>query len=135
MVTVVGGPNARADFHINQGEEFFYQLEGDITLRCIEDGKPVDVPIREGDIFLLPGGVPHSPQRPAGTVGLVVERRRLPHEQDGFVWYCQKCGETLHQEFFHLENLVTQLPPLFDRFYGSAEASTCKKCGTRAVRG
>jgi 3-hydroxyanthranilate 3,4-dioxygenase len=135
MVTVVGGPNARADFHINQGEEFFYQLEGDITLRCIEDGKPVDVSIREGEIFLLPPAVPHSPQRPAGTVGLVVERRRLPHEQDGFVWFCQKCGEKLHGEFFHLENLVTQLPPLFDRFYGNVEASTCKKCGTRAVRG
>ena len=135
MVTVVGGPTARADFHINQGEEFFYQVEGDITLRCIEDGKPVDVPIREGEIFLLPPGVPHSPQRPAGTVGLVVERRRLAHEQDGFVWFCQTCGQKLHEEFFHLENLVTQLPPLFDRFYGSAEASTCRKCGTRAVRG
>ena len=135
MVTVVGGPNARAAFHINQGEEFFYQVEGDITLRCIEDGKPVDVPIREGEIFLLPPGVPHSPQRPAGTVGLVVERRRLAHEQDGFVWFCQTCGQKLHEEFFHLENLVTQLPPLFDRFYGSAEASTCRKCGTRAVRG
>ncbi len=77
MVTVVGGPNARADFHINQGEEFFYQLEGDIVLRCMEDGKPVDVPIREGEIFLLPARVPHSPQRPAGTVGLVLERKRL----------------------------------------------------------
>jgi 3-hydroxyanthranilate 3,4-dioxygenase len=135
MVTVVGGPNARADFHINQGEEFFYQLEGDITLRCIEDGAPVDVPIREGEIFLLPPGVPHSPQRPAGTVGLVVERSRRPEEKDGFVWFCQGCGKKLYEEFFHLENLVTQLPPVFDRFYGNAEASTCKSCGTRAVRG
>jgi 3-hydroxyanthranilate 3,4-dioxygenase len=135
MVTVVGGPNARADFHINQGEEFFYQLEGDVVLRCIDDGQQVDVPIREGEIFLLPPRVPHSPQRPAGTVGLVLERKRLWHEKDGFVWFCQKCGEKLHEEFFHLENLVTQLPPAFDRFYGSAEASTCKKCGTRTVRG
>jgi len=135
MVTVVGGPNARADFHINQGEEFFYQLEGDMVLRCIDDEQRVDVPIREGEIFLLPARVPHSPQRPAGTVGLVLERKRLWHEKDGFVWFCQQCGEKLHEEFFHLENLVTQLPPAFDRFYGSAEASTCKKCGTRAVRG
>jgi len=135
MVTVVGGPNARADFHINQGEEFFYQLEGDIVLRCMEDGKPVDVPIREGEIFLLPARVPHSPQRPAGTVGLVLERKRQWHEKDGFVWFCQNCGEKLHEEFFHLENLVTQLPPVFDRFYASLEASTCNKCGTRAVRG
>ena len=73
--------------------------------------------------------------RPAGTIGLVLERQRLPHEQDGFVWFCQQCGNKLHGEFFHLTDLVTQLPPVFDRFYGSAEASTCKKCGTRAVRG
>src|SRR6185295_591667 len=88
MVTVVGGPNARTDYHINEGEEFFYQLEGDMNLRVLENGKPVDIPIREGDIFLLPPKVPHSPQRPAGTVGLVIERRRLPQEWDTFAWYC-----------------------------------------------
>jgi 3-hydroxyanthranilate 3,4-dioxygenase len=68
LVMVVGGPNQRKDFHIEEGEEFFYQIEGDITLRVMEDGKPKDIPIREGEIFLLPAGVPHSPQRPAGTV-------------------------------------------------------------------
>src|ERR1700743_2145220 len=78
MVTVVGGPNARTDFHINEGEEFFYQLAGAMNLRVLEDGKPKDIPIRAGDIFLLPGSVPHSPQRPAGTVGLVIERKRRP---------------------------------------------------------
>ena len=76
IVMVVGGPNSRTDFHINEGEEFFYQVEGDINLRVIEDGKPTDLPIREGEIFLLPPRVPHSPQRPAGTVGLVIERKR-----------------------------------------------------------
>ncbi len=75
IVMVVGGPNSRTDFHIDESEEFFYQLEGDINLRIIEDGKPRDMPIREGDIFLLPPKVPHSPQRPAGTVGLVIERK------------------------------------------------------------
>src|SRR4051812_38006064 len=79
MVTVVGGPNARADFHINEGEEFFYQVEGDIVLKVMDGTKVTDIPIREGDIFLLPPRVPHSPQRPAGTVGLVLERKRLPH--------------------------------------------------------
>ena len=67
MVTVVGGPNARRDFHVNQGEEFFYQLEGDIQLHVLVDGKREVVPIREGEIFLLPPNVPHSPQRPPNT--------------------------------------------------------------------
>src|SRR4051812_29176832 len=76
LVTVVGGPNARKDYHINEGEEFFYQLEGDITLKVMDQGQAEDIPIREGEIFLLPPSVPHSPQRPAGTVGLVLERKR-----------------------------------------------------------
>lgn len=127
---VVGGPNSRTDYHVNSGEEFFYQLEGDINLRVIEDGKPVDVPINEGEIFLLPPRVPHSPRRPANTVGLVVERKRLPDELDGFVWHCEECGEKLYEEYFPLTNIVTQFPPIFERFYNS-EHSTCKKCGTK----
>src|SRR3954469_2149138 len=117
MVTVVGGPNSRTDYHINEGEEFFYQVEGDIVLRVMEKGKPKDVAIHEGDIFLLPPKVPHSPQRPAGTVGLVLERKRLPHELDGFLWICRKCGEELYKEAFHLTDITTQLAPVFERFY------------------
>jgi len=128
MVTVVGGPNSRTDYHINEGEEFFYQIEGAMTLRVLEKGKPVDITIGEGDIFLLPPKLPHSPQRPAGTIGLVIERKRLPHEKDALLWLCPKCGTKLYQEFFHLTNLVTQLPPIFERFYGGH--NTCKKCGT-----
>jgi 3-hydroxyanthranilate 3,4-dioxygenase len=131
IVTVVGGPNARTDYHIDEGEEFFYQLEGDIVLRVMEDGKRRDLPIRAGDIFLLPPLVPHSPQRPAGTVGLVIERKRTPAELDGFVWYCEKCGEKLYEEFFHLSNIVTQLPPVFERFYANEANVTCKRCGTK----
>src|SRR5919108_345376 len=97
MVTVVGGPNARSDYHIDEGEEFFYQLEGDIVLRILEYGKPRDIPIREGEIFLLPPRVPHSPQRPPNTVGLVLERRRLPHELDTFLWVCDRCGNELYR--------------------------------------
>ncbi len=134
MVTVVGGPNARTDYHVNEGEEFFYQVEGDITLRVLEDGKPVDIEIREGEIFLLPPKVPHSPQRPAGTVGLVLERRRLAHELDSFLWLCPSCGDKVYEETFHLENLVTQLPPIFARFYDDPAHSTCKRCGTRTTR-
>jgi 3-hydroxyanthranilate 3,4-dioxygenase len=134
MVTVVGGPNSRTDFHIDHSEEFFYQVEGDITLRVIEDGKQVDIPIREGEIFLLPPLVPHSPRRPANTIGLVIEHKRLPHQKDGLLWVCPKCGEKLYEEFFHLTDLTTQLQPVFERFYGNPENCTCRKCGTKVER-
>jgi len=134
IVMVVGGPNSRTDFHIDESEEFFYQVEGDITLRVIEDGKPVDIPIREGEIFLLPPRVPHSPQRPAGTVGLVIERKRREGELDGFVWFCSQCDTKLYEEFLQVTNIVTQLPPLFERFYDNPEHCTCKQCGFRVTR-
>lgn len=134
IIMVVGGPNARTDYHVNEGEEFFYQLEGDMTLKVVDEGELKDVNIRQGEIFLLPGGMPHSPQRPAGTVGLVVERRRQEGEKDGFMWFCQNCGEKLYEEFFKLENIVTQFQPIFERFYGSEEHTTCKKCGTRMLK-
>jgi 3-hydroxyanthranilate 3,4-dioxygenase len=134
MITVVGGPNSRQDYHINEGEEFFYMVEGDMNLRILEDGKPVDLLIREGEIFLLPPNVPHSPQRPANTVGLVIERRRLPHERDTLLWICDQCGTRLYSESFHLTDIVTQLPPVFDRYWGSETNTTCSKCGHRHVR-
>lgn len=134
MVTVVGGPNARTDFHINEGEEFFYQVEGDITLPCLVDGKVEVIEIREGDVFLLPPNVPHSPQRPAGTVGLVIERRRLGHERDTLLWICDGCGEELYRESFHLTDLVAQLPPVFARYWGDPAHTTCRACGRAHVR-
>lgn len=134
MVMVVGGPNARDDFHVNQSEEFFYQLEGDINLRVIDHGTIKDLPIKAGEIFLLPPRVPHSPQRPADSVGLVLERQRRDGEKDGFQWYCNTCGEQLYESFITLTNIVTQLPPLFEQFYGNLEHCTCKKCGTVAKK-
>jgi len=134
LVTVVGGPNARTDYHIDEGEEFFYQLEGDMTLRVMEDGKRRDIPIRAGEIFLLPPLVPHSPQRPANTVGLVLERKRTPDELDGFVWYCEKCNSKLYEEFFHLTDITTQLAPVFERFYANEANLTCKSCGTKMAK-
>lgn len=131
IVMVVGGPNQRTDYHVNGGEEFFYQLEGDMVLKVIDNGKPIDIDIKEGEIFLLPPNTPHSPRRPADTVGLVIERKRLSHEQDGLVWHCEKCGEKLYDEYFHLTNVQTQFQPVFDRFY-SSDAAVCKKCGTSA---
>jgi len=130
IVMVVGGPNARKDFHYNESEEFFYQLEGDIVLKIMEDGKAVDIPINEGEIFLLPPKVPHSPQRPENTIGLVIEKVREEGDKDGFQWYCENCGEKLYDEYFKLENIVTQLPPIMERFYSSEENTKCKNCGS-----
>jgi 3-hydroxyanthranilate 3,4-dioxygenase len=129
IIMVVGGPNSRTDYHDDPGEEFFYQLEGDMLLKTIQGGKPVDVAIREGEILLLPKHVPHSPQRYADTVGLVIERQRLPHEHDGFLWYCDRCHTQLYAEYLHVDDIVAQLPPIFERFYGSAAHRTCKQCG------
>lgn len=130
IVMVVGGPNARKDYHYNEGEEFFYQLEGDIILKVIEDGKPVDIPIREGEIFLLPGGTPHSPRRPANTVGLVMERYRREGEQDGFLWFCENCGNKLYEEYLVVTDIVQQLPIVMNNFFATEEHRTCKNCGT-----
>jgi len=130
IVMVVGGPNARKDYHYELGEEFFYQIEGDIVLKVIDDGKPVDIPIKEGEIFLLPPKVPHSPQRSAGSIGLVIERYRKPGEEDGFLWYCEGCGHKLHETYFELKNIETQLPKVMKTFYDSQELRTCDQCGT-----
>ncbi|MCB9638244.1 MAG: 3-hydroxyanthranilate 3,4-dioxygenase [Myxococcales bacterium] len=130
IIMVVGGPNARKDFHYNEGEEFFYQLEGDITLRVYQDEEIKDIPIRAGEIFLLPPKVPHSPQRTAGSVGLVIERKRHDHEKDGFLWFCEVCENKLYEEYVHLTDIVKQLPPIFSRFYGDEDKRTCSHCGT-----
>lgn len=129
IIMVVGGPNSRQDYHVDPGQEFFYQLEGDIVLRTIQDGRPVALPIRQGEVFLLPPKMPHSPQRPAATVGLVVERQRRPGERDGFQWYCDRCGKLLHEEFIELTDIEKQLAPVFERFYASQGLRTCSRCG------
>jgi 3-hydroxyanthranilate 3,4-dioxygenase len=130
IVMVVGGPNVRKDYHIDEGEEFFYQLEGDMVLKTQQDGKAVDVPIREGEIFLLPPRMPHSPQRFESTVGLVIERQRAAHEKDGLQWYCDECNHLLYEEYFHLQNVETDFPPVFDRFFATEKNRTCDQCGS-----
>jgi 3-hydroxyanthranilate 3,4-dioxygenase len=130
MVMVVGGPNQRTDFHVNPGEELYYQVEGDIVLRVMEDGRPRDIPIKQGDIFLLPAGMPHSPQRPANTVGLVVEHRRAQAANDHMRWYCKNCGAVLYDAELHAVDLGRQLKPVIEYFNNSPELRTCKVCGT-----
>ena len=130
IIMVVGGPNARKDFHVDPGQEFFYQLEGDMVLKTIQDGRQVDLPIRAGEVLLIPPGLPHSPQRPASTVGLVIERARRAGELDGFQWYCERCGHRLYEEFFPLTDIEKQFPPVFERFFSNLQKRTCARCGT-----
>lgn len=130
IVMVVGGPNSRKDYHYNESEELFYQLEGNIVVKIIEDGKFVDVPISAGEMFLLPAKVPHSPQRTEGSIGLVIERYRRAGEEDGFLWFCENCGTKLYEERFELTDIVSQLPKVMQTFYNSEELRTCKNCKT-----
>lgn len=129
IVMVVGGPNARKDYHFNESEEFFYQIEGDVLVKIQEDGKSVDVPIKEGEIFLLPPRIPHSPIRPANTVGLVIERKRRDGELDGLQWYCDQCNTQLFDERFPLVNIMEDFQKVFKKYYGNEENRTCKSCG------
>jgi len=129
IVMAVGGPNRRKDFHVDPAEEFFHQLEGDMVLRVLEHGRIVDLRLGAGEMLLLPPRVPHSPQRHADSVGLVIERRRRAGELDGLQWYCERCEHLLYQEFFALSDIERQFPPVFDRFFGSLSLRTCKQCG------
>ncbi|MES2512715.1 MAG: 3-hydroxyanthranilate 3,4-dioxygenase [Bacteroidota bacterium] len=128
IVMVVGGPNSRKDYHFNESEEFFYQLEGDIKVVIQEDGKAVEVDIREGDIFLLPPRVPHNPIRFKNTIGLVMERKRRDGEKDGLMWFCEKCNNKLYEEKFILNDIASQFQGIFEKFYSSDELRTCKSC-------
>ena len=129
IVMVVGGPNARNDYHFNETEEFFYQLEGDITVKIVDNGEHVDIPIREGDIYMLPARTPHSPRRGPNTVGLVMEVQRREGMKDGFIWYCEKCNHLLYENILDLKDIVKELPVVMDAFYANADLRTCKQCG------
>ena len=130
IVMIVGGPNARKDYHFNETEELFYQLEGSIKVTIQEEGKPVEIIINEGEMFLLPARVPHRPERPAGTVGLVIECKRPEQDvMDGLMWFCEKCNHQLHEYRFHLDNIEKDFIPRFREYYGSETLRTCKSCG------
>ena len=130
IVMIVGGPNARKDYHYNESEELFYQLEGDITVRIQYEGQAKDVIIKEGDMFLLPANIPHSPIRGANTVGLVIEKvRKGTNLQDGLMWFCEKCNNKLHESRFPLTNIEHDFLSRFKAFYSSEELRTCSNCG------
>jgi 3-hydroxyanthranilate 3,4-dioxygenase len=128
IVMIVGGPNARKDYHYNETEELFLQLEGDIVVKIQEDGKSVEVPIRAGEMFLLPPRIPHSPIRSEGSVGLVIERVRKPEHQDGLLWFCDECNQSLYETYFQLGNIENDFLPRFRHFYSSETLRTCSNC-------
>ena len=128
IVMIVGGPNARKDYHYNNTEELFYQLEGEITVRIQEDGKAVDINLGPGDMFLLPPNIPHSPMRSAGSIGLVIERVRQDDHTDGLMWFCDNCNTKLHETYFKLNNIENDFLPRFREYYASLELRTCKSC-------
>ncbi|MGY0500348.1 3-hydroxyanthranilate 3,4-dioxygenase [Nocardia sp. FBN12] len=131
IVQVVGGPNQRTDFHLDPYEEWFYQLRGDMHVNVMTDNGPETVHIHEGETWLLPGNLPHSPQRPeAGSIGLVIERVRREGTLEKFQWYCQKCSALIHEVELQVRNIVADLPPVFTQFYDSVKARTCGNCGT-----
>ena len=134
IVMIVGGPNGRKDFHYEEGEELFYQIEGDIIVRIMEDGKPRDIKVREGEMFLLPPRIPHSPQRPANTIGLVIERHRRPGEEDKLMWFCENCHHQLHEASFAMSDIVNELPPIMNAFMESEELRACDNCGAQMER-
>ncbi|HLU45773.1 MAG TPA: 3-hydroxyanthranilate 3,4-dioxygenase [Natronosporangium sp.] len=130
IVMVVGGPNQRTDFHVDPYEELFYQLKGNMHVKIMVDGKPKDVHIREGEMWLLPGNVPHSPQRPEpGSIGLVIERVRKEGTLEKFQWYCPQCHHLVHEVELQVRDIVADLPPVFEAFYSSEQARTCANCG------
>jgi 3-hydroxyanthranilate 3,4-dioxygenase len=129
IVMIVGGPNARKDYHYNETEELFFQLEGDILVKTQQNGKCVDVPIKAGEMFLLPAKIPHSPIRTANSIGLVIERKREPQHKDGLMWFSDKENALLYEEYFHLTNIEKDFLPIFKKFYADEKLRTCPISG------
>jgi 3-hydroxyanthranilate 3,4-dioxygenase len=130
IVMVVGGPNQRTDFHVDPYEEYFYQVKGTLRINVMADGGMQTVVVPEGNMWVLPRDTPHSPQREAGSIGLVIERVREEGTLERFQWYCGNCGNIVHSVELQVRDIVQDLPPVFQAFYDSESARTCPKCGT-----
>ena len=129
IVMIVAGPNARKDYHYNETEELFYQIEGDIIVKTQQEGKLVQYEIKEGEMFLLPPKVPHSPVRSEGSIGLVIERKRTSDHKDGLMWFSDKANALLYEEYFQLTDVEKDFLPVFKRFYGNEKLRTCPITG------
>jgi 3-hydroxyanthranilate 3,4-dioxygenase len=132
IVMILHGPNTRLDFHIEPGEEFFYQIHGDIEVHIKpENERRQVVKIREGEIFLCPGGLAHSPRRGEGTWGLVIERKRKQDESEAFAWFCEACDEGVLSRTVIQGDVAAQVTEIYEAFNADPEMRTCKKCGYR----
>lgn len=130
IVMVVGGPNARTDFHVDPYEELFYQVRGNMHINVMTEDGPETVHVKEGQMWLLPPNLPHSPQRPEeGSVGFLVERIRPEGVLEKFRWYCQDCNAVVHEVELQVRDIVADLPPIFQAFYDDEKARTCDDCG------
>jgi 3-hydroxyanthranilate 3,4-dioxygenase len=130
MVMLLGGPNKRRDFHVDPSEEIFYQVKGSCYVEVINsEGKREVVEVKEGEMFLLPANVPHSPHRVADTIGLVIERNRAEGELEDFVWFCDSCDQQMHKVTIQLTNIEVQVKEAIAAFNGSLDLRTCKHCG------
>ena len=129
IVMIVAGPNARKDYHYNETEELFYQIEGDIVVKTQQDGKLVEYDIKEGEMFLLPAKIPHSPIRSEGSIGLVIEKKRQTNHKDGLMWFSETANALLYEEYFHLTNIEKDFLPVFKKFYANEKLRTCPKTG------
>jgi len=131
IVMIVAGPNARKDFHYNQTEELFYQLEGKIDIIIQKEGKKITHRLNAGDMYLHPAKIPHSPVRYENSLGLVIERKREKKGfKDGLQWYCENCNHKVYEVYFKLTNIEKDFLCHFKKFYNSKELRTCKKCQT-----
>jgi 3-hydroxyanthranilate 3,4-dioxygenase len=131
IVMIVGGPNARKDFHYNETEELFYQLEGSIKVIVQDDGERKELELHPGDMYLHKAKTPHSPVRSEGSIGLVIERKRAGKGfTDGLLWYCDNCNHKLYEVYFELNDIEKDFLPHFKHFYNSLALRTCEKCGT-----
>ena len=129
IVMIVGGPNSRKDYHYNETEELFFQIKGNIIVKTQQNGSLVEYEIKEGEMFLLPAKIPHSPVRTEGSIGLVIERKREKNHKDGLLWFSESANHLLYEEYFHLTNIEKDFLPVFKKFYTNEKLRTCPITG------
>ena len=129
IVMIVGGPNSRKDYHYNETEELFFQIKGNIIVKTQQNGSLVEYEIKEGEMFLLPAKIPHSPVRTEGSIGLVIERKREKNHKDGLLWFSESANHLLYEEYFHLTNIEKDFLPIFKKFYTNEKLRTCPITG------
>jgi 3-hydroxyanthranilate 3,4-dioxygenase len=130
LVMILRGPNTRLDFHIEPGDEFFYQVDGDMELHVKPEGERRQiVKIKQGEIFVCPGGLPHSPRRFENTWGLVIERKRRDDEKEEFAWFCESCDALVLSRVVNQGNIPSQVSAVYQEFNEKEQLRTCGACG------